>query len=280
LFNANGTLWEFARVFNMETNEIIPGSLELFPISISPAMVIKIGFQFALFTGTISYMVLYYRRHIYRTLVNIKRNELNSDIHFKLMKKYERVPISIYLGILVSMTLFAIFIIKLYVQEFQLHWWSILVSICMSLLFIVPAGITKSISNTNLNLDSLSEIIAGLIQPGPISNLSFKVFGSSILRHSLLFISELKLGVYMKIPPKALLISQIYGSIASCIFNYSTFRYLILAFPDIEANACLYSNGVDCNPVMETQWTSPKPGIVYTSSIIWGVVGTILLLNL
>jgi OPT family oligopeptide transporter len=270
----------------METNEIITGSLELFPISISPAMVIKLAFQFALFTATISYIFLFYRRHIYRNLVSINRNEVNNDVHYKLMKKYAGVTISVYLSILVSMIVVSIFIIKLYAQEFQLHWWSILVSISVSLFFIVPAGITKSISNTNFNLETLSEIIAGYIQPGPISNLSFKVFGSSILRHSLLFISELKLGMYMKIPPKVLymfsnnrLISQIYGSIASCIFNYSTFRFLILAFPDIESNACLSSNGVNCNTVMETQWTSPKPGIVYTSSIIWGVIGIISLLN-
>lgn len=59
-------------------------------------------------------------------------------------------------------------------------------------------------------LNVISELIIGYLYPGkPLANVCFKTYGTISMSQALSFTSDLKLGHYMKIPPKSMFIAQV-----------------------------------------------------------------------
>lgn len=111
----------------------------------------------------------------------------------------------------------------------------------------------------------LSEMIMGYILPGkPVANIVFRVYGSSNLFHTIQFLSDFKLGHYMKIPPRTMFTVQIGGSTLSAIVSLVTAWFLLDSIPDI------------CDPTLlppGSPWTCPNDSVFFTASVIWGLIG-------
>lgn len=59
-------------------------------------------------------------------------------------------------------------------------------------------------------LNVITEMILGYIYPGkPLANLAFKTYGSVSMGQAIMFLSDFKLGHYMKIPPKSMFVVQV-----------------------------------------------------------------------
>lgn len=70
-------------------------------------------------------------------------------------------------------------------------------------------------------LNIITEYIMGVILPGePIANVCFKTYGYISMSQAVSFLSDFKLGHYMKIPPRSMFIVQVY------MFCY-TYRFLV-----------------------------------------------------
>lgn len=62
--------------------------------------------------------------------------------------------------------------------------------------------------------DIIAQFIIGYVLPGkPIANLLFKIYGRISTIHALSFLADLKLGHYMKIPPRCMYTAQVTQSI-------------------------------------------------------------------
>ncbi len=136
--------------------------------------------------------------------------------------------------------------------------------------------------NLSLGLNVITEFVAGVAIPGnPLGNVTFKTYGYITQYQALLLISDLKLGHYMKvisqivcsifvkisfffekkkIPPRAMFITQLTGTIIAGIINYLTAIYLLGSIPNI----CTLQN---------SHWTCPNANTFYSASIIWGAIG-------
>ena len=56
----------------------------------------------------------------------------------------------------------------------------------------------------------ITEMIFGYLYPGrPLANMVFRCYGVTGMGQALWFISDFKLGHYMKIPPKSMFIMQV-----------------------------------------------------------------------
>lgn len=56
----------------------------------------------------------------------------------------------------------------------------------------------------------ITEYIIGYIYPGfPAANICFKVYGYISMKQGIIFLQDLKLGHYMKIPPRAMFMAQV-----------------------------------------------------------------------
>ena len=72
-----------------------------------------------------------------------------------------------------------------------------------------PADIVEiDLQTPGLNI--ITEYIMGIIYPGrPIANVCFKVYGYMSMAQAVSFLSDFKLGHYMKIPPRSMFLVQV-----------------------------------------------------------------------
>ncbi|KAK8693063.1 hypothetical protein V6N13_070661 [Hibiscus sabdariffa] len=110
-----------------------------------------------------------------------------------------------------------------------------------------------------------SEYIIGYIYPGyPVANMAFKVYGYISMKQGITFLQDFKLGHYMKIPPRAMFIAQVGGTIISALAHLGTAWWLMDTVPDICDRELLPTG---------SPWTCPGDHVFYDASVIWGLIG-------
>ncbi|KAM1959938.1 hypothetical protein FF1_005365 [Malus domestica] len=91
-------------------------------------------------------------------------------------------------------------------------------------------------------------------------NLLFKIYGRISTVHALSFLSDLKLGHYMKIPPRCMDTAQLVGTLFAGIVNLAVAWWML---ENIE-NICDVESH---NP--NSPWTCPKHRDTFDASVIW-----------
>ena len=82
--------------------------------------------------------------------------------------------------------------------------------------YVIPIGITRAITNQQVGLNIITELIIGYALPGrPIAMMLFKTWGFISMAQALQFTGDLKLGHYMKIPHRPLFWCQIVGTVVA-----------------------------------------------------------------
>jgi hypothetical protein len=80
--------------------------------------------------------------------------------------------------------------------------------------YIIPIGMIQAITNQQVGLNVITELIIGYALPGhPIAMMMFKTWGYITMAQALTFTSDFKLGHYMKIPPRAMFTAQVVATI-------------------------------------------------------------------
>jgi hypothetical protein len=75
-------------------------------------------------------------------------------------------------------------------------------------------------------LNVITEMIIGYMYPGkPLANVAFKTYGDNSMTQALMFLSDFKLGHYMKIPPKSMFVVQVICFIYNIMFSTSQFSW-------------------------------------------------------
>jgi hypothetical protein len=88
----------------------------------------------------------------------------------------------------------------------------------LSLLLVIPVGILGAVSNHYIGLGVLTEMIGGfVVQGNPVAVKMFDAFGSLIMGEILFFSYGLKLGHYMKIPPRVMFRAQMVPTLVTTI---------------------------------------------------------------
>jgi len=84
-------------------------------------------------------------------------------------------------------------------------WWSVIIAFLIALFWCIPIGIIQAVTNIQLGLNVFTEFIIGYMLPGrPIAMMLFKTYGYITMRQALAFAQDLKLGWYMKVPPRTM----------------------------------------------------------------------------
>jgi len=183
----------------------------------------------------------------------------DDDIHAKLMDKYPEVPDWWYGGFFLVNLALAVVVCEVY--DIKLPWWAVILAVAIAAIFVLPIGIITAIANTTPGLNIITEFIIGYILPGyPIANVTFKTYGYICMAQAITFVSDLKLGHYMKIPPRAMFIAQTYGTIIAGVVNLGTAYLLFQIVPNI------------CSEDSD-EWKCSNTRVFYSASVIWGVIG-------
>jgi OPT family small oligopeptide transporter len=232
------------------------------PIRLSYFFAVGYGVGFATLSALLVHTALYHGGEIMSRFREARSQD--DDIHAKLMDRYPEVPDWWYGGFFILNLALAIFVCEYY--GIDLPWWAVLLATLIAAIFVLPAGIITAIANTTPGLNILTEFVIGYLLPGyPIANVTFKTYGYIAMAQAITFVGDLKLGHYMKIPPKAMFIAQSVGTVIAGLINLST-AYWLFTTPGF------------CNPQVDpkfkdTVWTCPNTKVFYSASIIWGVIG-------
>ncbi|RKP10409.1 OPT oligopeptide transporter protein-domain-containing protein [Thamnocephalis sphaerospora] len=222
---------------------------------------ISYGAGFATLGAVVVHTMLYHGREIMARLRDVRTGA--EDIHARLMDRYQEVPNWWYVTVLMLNTGLAILTCHLY--DLDLPWWGLLLAVLMAAVFIVPIGIITAIANQTPGLNIITEFIIGYLLPGrPIANMTFKTYGYISVVQGISFLGDLKLGHYMKIPPRHMFLAQMIGTIIAGVINLAT-AYLMM---NIVPNLCAPDGNVAA-----TRWSCSNTRTFYSASIIWGVIG-------
>ena len=140
--------------------------------------------------------------------------------------------------------------------------WAYVVCILLPVIWIIPIGIIQGITNIQLGLNVLTEFIIGYMAPGrPLAMMMFKNYGYITMSQALYFAQDLKLGHYMKVPPRVMFASQLVASIWSVIVQIVVMNWALEHIPGV------------CDLDQPNQYTCPGGRVFFTASVIWGAIG-------
>ncbi|KAI5247104.1 peptide transporter [Aureobasidium subglaciale] len=176
--------------------------------------------------------------------------------HQHMVKHYKEVPWWWYMGVLVfSFVLGLVVVIK---ENITLPVWAYVVALIVGIV-VAPFVSMRKIRQISVSLtqnfqsaliysrfgngiatNNLSKMIAGLVLPGrPIGNMYFAAWSHNVITNTVNLCNDLKMGEYpcrltrlpildrlltrsvVKIPPRTMFITQIYGTILGGFLNYA-----------------------------------------------------------
>ncbi|KAF8315900.1 OPT oligopeptide transporter [Clavulina sp. PMI_390] len=228
------------------------------PLFLPTVFAISYGLSFASVTATLSHAFLYFRKQIW-TQSRRSMSEM-PDIHARLMSKYQEVPDWWYAVIFLTMFAFAIISIQCWPSELPV--WALIIALLIAFIYIIPIGMIQAITNQQVGLNVITELIVGYMLPGrPIAMMMFKTWGYIAMAQGLTLSSDFKLGHYMKIPPRPMFWAQIVASIVALTTQLGVQAWM---FSNI--------NGM-CDNNQDNGFICLSTTVFGTASIIWGVIG-------
>lgn len=176
----------------------------------------------------------------------------------------------------------------------KLTWWAFLLAVAISYGFSLPIGIIEAVTNNQIGLNVLTEFIFGYIQPGrPLALMlcvalsSFPSIHRSMLTRdatqfqdlwlhhhvravpvlrdartadsharsqALAFVSDLKFGHYMKIPPRTMFWSQVVATTFSCFVQIAVLNLALGNIDDV------------CDPQQRDRFTCPGGRVFFAGN--------------
>ncbi|KAI4274893.1 MAG: hypothetical protein LQ337_003597 [Flavoplaca oasis] len=182
------------------------------------------------------------------------------DVHTRLMRRYDDAPASWYLVTFVAMLAIGIFVVEYY--PVYLPWYGLLLALSITAVLFIPVAIVMALTNQHSSLYLICQIICGTVFPGrPVANMVFTTYCYISSAQGVKFSSDLKLGHYMKIPPKLLFQVQMFATLVSSFTQIGVLNWMFANIPSL------------CQPDAINGFSCPLARVHFNGSILWGVVG-------
>ncbi|KAK3218773.1 hypothetical protein Dsin_012743 [Dipteronia sinensis] len=264
LFTTSGHKYDTTKILTPQYDLNIDAYNSYGKLYLSPLFALSIGSGFARFTATLTHVALFHGSDILKQSRSAVKNA-KLDIHAKLMKSYKQVPEWWYYILLLGSTVISLLMCFVWKKDVQLPWWGMLFAIFLAWVVTLPIGVIQATTNQQPGYDIIAQFIIGYILPGkPIANLIFKIYGRISTVHALSFLSDLKLGHYMKIPPRCMYTTQLVGTLVAGVVNLAVAWWMLENIEDI----CDIESSHPDSP-----WTCPKYRVTFDASVIWGLIG-------
>ncbi|PPQ71007.1 hypothetical protein CVT26_014269 [Gymnopilus dilepis] len=228
------------------------------PVFLSTTLALAYGISFAAFPSVFVHTFLWFRKDIMRRFRSSLRDE--RDVHARLMLAYKEVPAWWYA--VVGAISFAFFCTAIEIFPTQMPIWAAVVGIILSSILAIPLAMLQAITNQQVPTQVMMELVGGYMLPGkPIANIIFKTIAFITSNQAIAFAGDLKLGHYMKIPPRIMFMVQVVASVIACVWVTVIQDWMLGNVVDI------------CSPDQPQGFRCPGSTTFYTASVIWGAVG-------
>jgi len=126
-----------------------------------------------------------------------------------------------------------------------------------AIVYTVPIGILQAITNQQVGLNVITELIIGYLLPGrPVAMMLFKTWGHNTMAQALQFTSDFKLGHYMKIPHRPMFFCQVIATVVAGTVQLCVQSWMFSNIEDL------------CSVDQKNGFTCPQTAVFGTASII------------
>ncbi|CAL1707442.1 unnamed protein product [Somion occarium] len=259
-FDRFGKTYDVTQIINDDATLNLAKYEQYSPLFLSTTFALTYGLSFASISSTLMHTFLFFRKQIW--IQSRRSMHEQPDIHARLMSRYNQVPDWWYVIVFIVMFVFGIISIEVWDTQYPV--WAFVLALIISFVFTIPIGMIQAITNQQVGLNVITELVIGYALPGrPIAMMMFKTWGYITMAQALTFSSDFKLGHYMKIPPKTMFSAQI---VATAIAGTVQLGVQAWMFTNIENM---------CDPHQKDHFICPSTQVFGTASIIWGVIGPI-----
>jgi OPT family small oligopeptide transporter len=172
-FDNTGRRYDMRRVMNRNGTVNVEEYRSYSPMFISAGFAVTYGVAFANLTGIFVHTALYHGKELLEQWSG--RNK--KDVHARIMESYRPVPWWWFAG--VTLLMFGLSIVTSEVWETGLPAWAVLLAFVLPIIYFIPVGIIKALTNITSNqLNLITEFIGGYAFLGkPVANMTFKFYG-------------------------------------------------------------------------------------------------------
>ncbi|KAF9644264.1 small oligopeptide transporter [Thelephora ganbajun] len=247
-YDNTGVEYQVGRVLNQDGTFNVQHYKAYSPLFLSTSFAIAYGLSFASITATIVHSILYFWKPI---RVHLRRSlREQPDIHAKLMSNYRQVPEWWYAILFAINFIFACLSVQLWPTHLPI--WALVIGLLIAVVYIVPIGMILAITNRQVGLNVVSELIIGYMLPGrPVA----------MMIQAMVFTADFKLGHYMKIPPRVMFSGQILAIIVAGTVQLGVQTWMFNNIPDM------------CSHEQKDKFVCASTQVFATASVVWGVVG-------
>jgi OPT family oligopeptide transporter len=201
---------------------------------------------------------VWFRQDIVRRFRSTLKDE--RDVHSRLMQAYPEVP-GWWYGLLGSLA-FILLISAIEIYPTKLPIWGAAFAFGLAMFFCIPVAMITAITNQQIALNVIYEMVGGYILPGrPVANMIFKAISYTGTIQAVSYAGSLKLGHYMKIPPRMMFAVQSVAVFVSCFVATGTQQWM-------------FANIVDfCSSNQPDGFVCPSTNTFASASLIWGGIG-------
>jgi OPT family small oligopeptide transporter len=253
-----GSTYNVSRLLTSDYKLNETAYLEYSPVYLTASFSMTYMLAYALTTSLIVYTALVHGKRILRTMRRMQVEP--DDVHLKLMMKYPEVADWWYLVALSVCVVLGIVTVEVFGTGLPV--WGYLVSIALAFVYIIPTAIMFALTNLEPAINLIAELIPGYIFQGqPLAGMIFKTFAVQTLTEAMFFIRDMKLGHYMKIPPRSMFIAQMSACAIACFAQVGVKTWMFATIPDM------------CTQNQKDFLVCSYSRTSYSASIIWGLVG-------
>ncbi|KAH8115273.1 OPT oligopeptide transporter [Phellopilus nigrolimitatus] len=257
-YDRYGHMYDVTTIMQADNKFNLTAYEEYSPLYLPATYAMTYLLAFALSTCVIVHTLLYHGRSLLNGIKNLKLEK--DDIHAKLMRNYPEVPDWWYMTAFVIF--FALAIVAAEVWHTGVPVWALLLAVLLPIVYVLPSGFIFAMTGQGITLNLLAQIIPGTLLPGnPLANMVFKAYSVQTLTEATMFVQDLKLGHYIKVPPRATFIVQATATI-------------LAAFVQVGVKEWMFANVKDiCSPDQKSNLTCPHNQVFFTASAVWGLIG-------
>lgn len=258
VYDRTGAVYDTARVIAADHSLDEAAYRNYSPPYLGATFAFVYGPSFAAITSVLSHIGVWHARDLWAAFKG--RNRL--DIHARLIRaSYKPTPWYWYAGIIVVITAMSIAMVEVY--ETRLPVYGVFLGLIIPALYMIPCGIVQGITNVDANqLNVLSEFIGGYMFEGrPLANMIFKILSTDVVGQGVYFAMDMKLAHYLKVPPRATFVAQGVATILGALTQAGVTLWMLGHIDGI------------CESDQSDNFTCPNGRTVYSSSVIWGLVG-------
>ncbi|WYZ36523.1 hypothetical protein EsH8_II_000029 [Colletotrichum jinshuiense] len=200
------------------------------------------SFAYAMFMANaaigalVAHCFVFWGGDVKRAYQSAKSGRYDDRHHEHMVKHYKETPWWWYVAVLVIS--FVLGLVVVCTQNITLPAWAYVVSLLTGIIIAPLSTLLYSRFGNGIATNNLSKMLAGLILPErPIGNMYFAAWSHNVISNAVNLSNDLKMGEYLKIPPRVMFLTQIYGTILGGFINYAVMISIVNGNRDLLVNS-------------------------------------------